>query len=125
MLGLRNPDILDIVYDIGMSDPSLGEFEQLVLLALARQGDGAYGVSICAEVADRTGRDVSVGSVYKTLERLELKGLVASSIGEPTAERGGRRKKYFRLSAPGHRALRESIAALRRMTDGLEAALKL
>src|ERR1043166_2096122 len=76
---------------------SLGDFEQLVLRALARIGDRAYGVTIHDEIVRRARRDVTVASVYKTLERLEDKGFVASTIGEPTAERGGRRKKYFRL----------------------------
>lgn len=108
-----------------MPDVTLGEFEQLVLLALARQGEDAYGVSICQDITDRTGRDVSLGAVYKTLERMEDKGLVQSRVGEPTAERGGRRKKHYRLMASGQRALRQSIAAIRRMTDGLESELKL
>ena len=107
-----------------MPEPVLGEFEQLVLLSLLRQGAGAYGVSITQDIAERTGRDVSLGGVYKTLERLEDKGLVASRVGEPTAERGGRRKKHYRLLAAGQRALKQSIAALQKMTDGLEGALR-
>jgi len=107
-----------------MPDVILGEFEQLVLLALVRQGEAAYGVSICQDIVDRTGREVSLGAVYKTLERVEHKGLVGSRVGEPTAERGGRRKKFYRLLAPGQRALRESLAAIRSMTDGLESELK-
>ena len=99
---------------------SLGEFETLVLIALARQGSDAYGVSICDDIAERTGRDVSLGAVYKTLERLETKGLVSSRIGAPTAERGGRRKKHFKLAATGERALNQSLNALRNMTEGLE-----
>jgi PadR family transcriptional regulator PadR len=102
-----------------MTEPVLGEFEQLVLLALVRQGADGYGVSICQDLVDRTGRDVSLAAVYKTLERLEDKGYVASRIGEPTAERGGRRKKHYRLLAPGQRALKSSLAAIRRMTAGL------
>ncbi len=102
-----------------MGEPVLGEFEQLVLLALVRQGADGYGVSICQDLVERTGRDVSVAAVYKTLERLENKGYVASRIGEPTAERGGRRKKHYRVLAPGDRALKSSLAALRRMTAGL------
>ncbi|HQX80243.1 MAG TPA: helix-turn-helix transcriptional regulator [Vicinamibacterales bacterium] len=102
-----------------MTEPVLGEFEQLVLLALVRQGTDGYGVSICQDLVDRTGRDVSLAAVYKTLERLQDKGYVASRIGEPTAERGGRRKKHYRLLAPGHRALKSSLAAIRRMTAGL------
>ncbi|HUF46979.1 MAG TPA: helix-turn-helix transcriptional regulator [Vicinamibacterales bacterium] len=103
----------------------LGEFEQLVLLALVRQGRDAYGVSICQDISSRTGRDVSLGAVYKTLDRLEDKGLVQSRIGAPTPERGGRRKKHYRPAAAGERALRHSLAALRRMTDGLESEWKI
>jgi DNA-binding PadR family transcriptional regulator len=108
-----------------MPDLILGEFEQLVLLALTRLGSDAYGVSITADIHARTGREVSLGAVYKTLERLEDKGLVASRIGEPTPERGGRRKKFFRIAAIGQRALRQSLSALRSMTDGLESELRL
>ena len=103
-----------------MGDLVLGGFEQLVLVALVRQGSDAYGVSICDDIAERTGRDVSLGSVYKTLERLEDKGLVTSRVGDPTAERGGRRKRHFRVMAAGQRALKSSLSALQRMTDGLE-----
>jgi DNA-binding PadR family transcriptional regulator len=108
-----------------MAEPVLGEFEQLVLIALARLGSDAYGMSIWQDIAGRTGRDVSLGAVYKTLERLEDKGLVASRVGAPTPARGGRRKKHFKLQAPGHRALRQSLRALRRMTEGLAGELKL
>jgi len=108
-----------------MGESILGEFEQLVLLALVRQGRDAYGVSICQDISDRTGRDVSLGAVYKTLDRLEDKGLVASRIGEPTPERGGRRKKHYRPLAAGVRALKHSIGALRSMTDGLGSELEL
>src|SRR5690242_10198073 len=101
------------------SEPALGEFEQLVLLALVRLGDRAYGVTVREEIARRARRDVSLGAVYKTLERLEDKGLVSSTIGEPTPERGGRRKKFFRIAPSGARALRHALAALRRMADGL------
>jgi PadR family transcriptional regulator PadR len=100
-------------------EPSLGEFEQLILLALVRLGDQGYGVSIHNEIVRRARRDVTVASVYKTLERLELKGLAASALGEPTAERGGRRKKHFRIQPAGRRALTHALASLQRMTDGL------
>jgi DNA-binding PadR family transcriptional regulator len=103
---------------------TLGEFEQLVLLALVRLGETAYGVTITDEIAGRTGREVSLGAVYKTLERLEDKGLVAGRIGEPTPERGGRRKKHYRVLAAGQRALRQSLEALRVMTEGLEPGLR-
>jgi DNA-binding PadR family transcriptional regulator len=102
-----------------MAEPIIGEFEQLVLLALVRQGRDGYGVSICQDLVDRTGREVSLAAVYKTLERLEDKGYVVSRIGEPTAERGGRRKKHYQLLAPGQRALKSSLAVIRRMTAGL------
>ena len=107
-----------------MGELVLGEFEQLVLLALIRQGNDAYGVPICEDITERTGRDVSLGAVYKTLERLETKGLLSSRLGEPTAERGGRRKKHYRLLAAGERALKHSIEGLRNMTEGLDSDLK-
>jgi DNA-binding PadR family transcriptional regulator len=107
-----------------MPDIVLGEFEQLVLLSLTRLGQDAYGVPIADDIGARTGREISLGAVYKTLERLEDKGLVSSRIGEPTAERGGRRKKHYRIAAVGQRALRQSMAALRNMADGLESELK-
>ena len=99
--------------------PSLGDFEQLVLLALVRLGDQAYGVTIHNEIVRRAGRDVTVAAVYKTLERLELKGFAVSTLGEPTAERGGRRKKHFRIQPAGRRALAHAVGSLRRMADGL------
>lgn len=101
------------------AESPLGEFEQLVLLALVRLGDRAYGVTVRKEIAGRARRNVSLGAVYKTLERLEDKGLVSSAVGEPTPERGGRRKKFFRIAPSGARALRHALAGLRRMTDGL------
>lgn len=103
----------------------LGDFEQLVLLALLQAGDQAYGIRIADEIAARTGRDISVGAVYTTLDRLEAKGLVTCSVGEPLPERGGRRRKYFRLERTGRRALQQSIGALKRMTQGLAAELEL
>ncbi|MDQ3069065.1 MAG: PadR family transcriptional regulator [Acidobacteriota bacterium] len=103
-----------------MPESPIGEFEQLVMLALLRVGDEAYGVPIHAELSTRARRAVNLAAVYKTLERLEAKGYVSSRVGEPTPERGGRRRKYFTLEAPGRQALRESLAALRRMTAGLE-----
>jgi DNA-binding PadR family transcriptional regulator len=93
----------------------LGRFEELILLALVRLRENAYGVPIRREIAERTGRDVSFGAVYTTLERLERKGYVSSRVGEPTPERGGRAKRYFRIEAPGVRALtetREAVASL-------------
>ena len=100
----------------------LGEFEQLVLLALVRLGDEAYGVSVQREIADRTGRVTSFATVYTTLARLEAKGFVTARLGEATPERGGRRKKYFALRAAGRRAVSASLSALRTMTHGLDAS---
>jgi len=102
----------------------LGELEQLVLLALLRLGPEAYGVSVRRELQARTGRDVALGSVYKTLERLEDKGYVASRLGDPTSERGGRRKRHYELRPAGQRALDDALTALRRMLSGLEARLE-
>ena len=100
----------------------LGEFEQLVLLALLRLGREAYGVTVRAELLDQGGRDVSLGTVYKTLFRLEAKGLVAAHLGEPTPARGGRRKKHYVVNARGRSALQRSLAALRGMSRGLDPA---
>jgi PadR family transcriptional regulator PadR len=82
---------------------ALGGFELLVLLALIRLGDDAYGVPIADAIVESSGREVAQGSVYITLDRLSRKGLVTSRIGEPTAERGGRARTYFRITARGLR----------------------
>jgi PadR family transcriptional regulator PadR len=97
----------------------LGEFEQHVLAALLRLGDNAYGVTIRREIADRTGRDVAIGAVYATLDRLEGKSFVSSRVGEATHVRGGRAKRYFKIEAPGRRALNDSWSMSDRMRDGL------
>jgi DNA-binding PadR family transcriptional regulator len=102
----------------------LGEFEQLVLLAIIRAGDDAYGVPIRRAIVDRAGRDVSLAAVYKTLTRLEDKGLVLARVGDPTPERGGRRKRYYTETAAGRRSLRQSVEVLRRMTRGLDLGLE-
>ncbi len=83
----------------------VGEFERAVLLALIRLGDEAYGVSVRDELERRLGRRVSFGAVYTTLDRLAEKDMVSSRVGEPTAERGGRAKKFFRIEPRGLRAL--------------------
>jgi len=97
----------------------LGGVELLVLLALIRLGDEAYGVPISDEIEATLGRSVSVGSVYITLDRLERKGLVSSRLGEPTAERGGRAKTYFRPTAKGLREVRLARRTLMRLWQGL------
>ena len=102
----------------------LGELEQVVLLAVLQSGEDAYGVTIRREIQHRTKRDFTLGTVYKTLARMEDKGLVTSFIGEPTPERGGRRKRHYRVTALGRRALRTSLSALRSMTLGLDLGLE-
>jgi PadR family transcriptional regulator, regulatory protein PadR len=99
----------------------LGEFEQLVLLALLRLGDQAYGMAVRREIEARAARDVSIGAVYATLDRLEEKGLVKSKLGEPSEARGGRAKKCFNITGTGARALERSQQALRHMLEGLPA----
>jgi PadR family transcriptional regulator, regulatory protein PadR len=106
-----------------MSD-SLGEFEQLVMLAVLRLDVDAYGTSIRDELRVRADREASPGAIFTTLERLEGRGLVVSRYGEPTAERGGRRKRFYRLSTDGRRALARSLHAVKRMARGLEPKLE-
>jgi len=109
-----------------MSAPSvtLGDFEQLVLLALVRLGPDAYGATVRREIEEHAGREVSISAVYTTLERLEQKGLVRSRIGDPTPERGGRRRRHFELLPLGARSLRDAYRALVGMAAGIERRLK-
>ncbi|HEX6974600.1 MAG TPA: helix-turn-helix transcriptional regulator [Vicinamibacterales bacterium] len=102
----------------------LGEFEQLVLLAIVRLGDGAYGATVRREIETNTARRLSISAVYTTLERLEQKGCVRSWIGEPTAERGGRRRKHFALLPLGGRALKAAYRDFAGMVAGVEQRLK-
>ncbi len=102
---------------------ALGEFELMILLALVRLGDDAYGVTIKEEIETQTGRELFVGAVYTALSRLEKQGYVASRIGAPTARRGGRRKKFYRLEPAGEAALARSLDAYRGMTAGIEGRL--
>ena len=105
------------------SPPVLGEFEQIVMLALLRLGPDAYGATVCAEIEKRGGRDVSVSAVHTTLERLEQKGLVKSRIGDPTPQRGGKRKRHYDIAALGMKALQSSYRSIRNMADGVEHLL--
>ena len=98
---------------------NLGELEQLVLLALVRLGDDAYGVSVHEAIRTRTERELAFATIYTTLVRLESKGLVSSHVGEPTPERGGRAKKHFKLTGSGRAALKRSLGDLHAMTQGL------
>ncbi|HKV93051.1 MAG TPA: PadR family transcriptional regulator [Candidatus Angelobacter sp.] len=93
----------------------LGEFELMVILTLIQLGDDAYGVPISRELEKSRGRSVSVGSVYAALERLEQKGLVASSLGDPTPERGGKAKRYFRVTKEGLRQVHRTRQVLTRL----------
>jgi DNA-binding PadR family transcriptional regulator len=98
----------------------LGDLEQLILLALVRLGPGAYGVAIADELAQRADRDVTLGAVYKTLSRLELKGYARSRVGDPTPERGGRGKRHFELTPSGRKMLTASLDAIHRLSAGIE-----
>jgi PadR family transcriptional regulator, regulatory protein PadR len=98
----------------------LGEFEHIIILALLRLEDRAYGVTVRQEIELRTQREVSIGAVYATLARLESKGYVKSHRGDPTPERGGRSKRFFRVTAKGVGAVNRTHRALLRMTEGLE-----
>src|SRR5512146_530016 len=97
----------------------LGQHELMVLLAVLRLGQHAYGVPIAAEIAQRTGREMLQGSVYAILERLESKGFVTSQLGEATPQRGGRAKRYFALTAKGSQQVRETQRALEALWQGL------
>lgn len=103
--------------------PILGEFEQLVLLALVRLGNGAYGASIRREIRERTGRDAAVGTVYMSLGRLEDKRMIASYAGLPTRQRGGRRRKHYLIDTAGEEALGRAYRAVVAMADGIETKL--
>lgn len=100
----------------------LGDFEHLVLLAVVRLEGDAYGISVRDEITNRTDRGASLGAVYATLDRLEAKGYVLSRLGDATAERGGRAKRLFTITAEGKEALRESERALLSMRRGLSLA---
>jgi PadR family transcriptional regulator PadR len=97
----------------------LGEFEQVVLLALLRLGENAYGAPIRQLLHDQINRDVAIGALYSTLERLENKALVSSTLGESTAERGGRAKRYFAVTAKGQTALKRTKEAMDHMWSGV------
>jgi len=98
----------------------LGEFEHIIVLALLRLDDRAYGVTVRQEIEFRTNREVSIGAVYATLDGLETKGFVKSHRGDPTPERGGRSKRFFRVTAKGVAAVNRTQRALQRMTEGLD-----
>ena len=102
---------------------SLGELELVVLLAMLRLGDDAYGASIRTEIEERSGRRVTPGAIYPTLDRLEKKGLVRSRMGDPEPVRGGRARRHFTLKPAGMREARRAWDQLSRLVSGVERAL--
>jgi DNA-binding PadR family transcriptional regulator len=107
-----------------MAPDTLGEFEQLILLAIVHLGPSAYGTAIRREIEDRTGRDIAVGALYTALDRLERKGFVTSALSDPTPQRGGRARRHFRIERAGSAALKRSRDLLARMWDGLSPDLR-
>jgi PadR family transcriptional regulator, regulatory protein PadR len=103
---------------------SLGEFEQLVLLAVLQLGDDAYAVPVRGIIIERAGRDVARGALYTALERLEAKGLLTSRVGDPLPERGGRPRRYFSVTPQGLAMLRDARAAFANLSRGLESVLE-
>ena len=101
----------------------LGEIEQLVLLAVHRLGKKAYAVAIRDEICNTTGMELSRGTVYVTLHRLESKGYLRSRMGTPTPARGGRRKRFYRVTASGVSVLKSSKQTMVRLWDGLDSIL--
>lgn len=99
--------------------PTLSNFELMVMLAIIRIGDDAYGVAISNEIEETTGSEVLLGSVYDALTRLEEKGLITSRLGEATPERGGRAKRHFRTTSRGLRLVRETQRSLVKLWKGL------
>jgi DNA-binding PadR family transcriptional regulator len=118
----RRTYLLYIVYYMAKapSGGPLGEFEQLVLLALLRLGNGAFGAAIHREIVARTGRNISAGAVYVTLERLEGKRMVCSYLGATTPQRGGRRRKHYLLDTAGQRALWRAYRTFLSMIGGMQ-----
>lgn len=103
----------------------LGDFERMLLLALVRENGQAHGGRLRTVLAERTGRDVAAGAIYTAMERLMSRGLVDSRLGEPTPERGGRRKRFYRLLPRGEELLERSLDELRRMTRDLAPRYRL
>jgi PadR family transcriptional regulator, regulatory protein PadR len=114
-------DLINLYYFVVVmsASTSLGEFEQVVLLAILRLGDSAYGVSIRTEIECCVHRKTSPGALYTTLERLEQKGLVVARSGEPTPERGGRAKRFYKVTKDGRGRIVEAQSAFRRLLAGL------
>ena len=117
---MRNYYFFTYIEDMG-EHTYLGEFELMLLLTIIRLGDAAYGVPLSRELAQQRGRDIPVGSVYAALDRLEAKGFIASYLGESTPERGGRAKRYFRVTRQGLRAVHETRRVLTKLWQSLPA----
>ena len=107
-----------------MATETLGEFEQVILLAIVHLGAEAYGTAIRREIDARTGREIAVGALYTALERLERKGFVTSGMSDPTPQRGGRARRHFQLRPEGAAALKRSRDLLAKMWDGLSPGLR-
>ena len=103
---------------------TLGDFEQRILFALIRLGPDAYGVTIREAIEARSGRAISPGALYTALDRLETRGFVTSRLGEPTPQRGGKRKRLYSLQPAGERALAGAYESLRQMADGIGSRLR-
>jgi DNA-binding PadR family transcriptional regulator len=114
----------DMMPAMQSSTSSLGEFEQLVLLAVLQLGTEAYAVPVRQLILTRTRRDVARGALYTALERLEAKGLLTSRVGEPLPERGGRPRRYFTVTQQGLALLRDARAAVANLSSGLESVLE-
>ena len=106
------------------SAPLIGEFETIVLMSLLRLGNGAYGASIHRDIEERTIREVSVGTLYMTLARLEEKRMICSYVGNPSKHRGGRRRRHYLMDAAGQRALGRAYRTFKAVTEGMESELE-
>ena len=109
---------------MGTEQQPIGEFEQMILLAVLQRKDDAYGITIHEELARHTSRAVARGAVYMTLDRLEKKGLLKSTLSDPTAERGGRAKRCYALTKSAVQALKTSRRTLLSLWNGLEPVLE-
>jgi DNA-binding PadR family transcriptional regulator len=111
-------------YKLIVMPPSLGTLELSALLAVARLGDGAYGLAVRHDLSERAGRDYSVGAIYTTLQRLEDKGLLTSRASEPLPVRGGRSRRHFRLTGAGSRAIRDAERHAASMWAGIGSPIR-
>ncbi len=118
IIKLQNIYIFTIVEDMRKRE-YLGQMELMVLLAAIRPAGDAYGVQICREIFEKSGREVALASVYAALERLETKGLLISSLGDPTGERGGKARTYFKATPKGVREATDARATLLKLSTGL------